>query len=309
MPNTNGEIHLDPIDYREIYDEYVSDIMHRYKDRYHLEYTQWRSLWQHAFSHVRIREYKAVTGKCQTCAILTEVRRQRKDVAGRTLINELHGFHRLEVMGERDTYYQRQQLALDHPDEYMSIIVDGMAQNHTELPYLANLNKTSNTFGQHIVGIIEHGQEFVVYRTFDHMKGASVNFILHCISCQLERRINRRGKLPPTLFIQIDGGPDMMCSEMLAFCNLIVANFEKTGVRKVVLTRLLVGHTHEDIDARFGNIWVATRDQSILSPDQYANILKGIFGNGNILFTVVDVLNIADYSKTLLPVVDPLLSG
>lgn len=53
------------------------------------------------------------------------------------------------------------------------------------------------------------------------------------------------------IYIQIDGGPDVMCKEMLAYCNLLVAKNSETGVKRVVLTRLPVGHTHEDIDGRF----------------------------------------------------------
>jgi hypothetical protein len=43
--------------------------------------------------------------------------------------------------------------------------------------------------------------------------------------------------------------------------------------RKIVLTRLLVGHTHEDIDAIFGKIWKKCREQHILSPQQYMEMI------------------------------------
>jgi hypothetical protein len=35
-------------------------------------------------------------------------------------------------------YYDKRTKAIQYPDKHMSIIIDGMAQNLTELPYLAN---------------------------------------------------------------------------------------------------------------------------------------------------------------------------
>jgi hypothetical protein len=47
-------------------------------------------------------------------------------------------------MGERMAYYDRRKEAIDNPDEVFSCISDGMAQNHTQLPYYAN--QVSNHF-------------------------------------------------------------------------------------------------------------------------------------------------------------------
>ncbi len=58
-------------------------------------------------------------------------------------------------------YYSKINMAVQDPENYMSIISDGMAQGHTELPWMANLKQFPQTLPQHLQGIIEHGREFV----------------------------------------------------------------------------------------------------------------------------------------------------
>lgn len=67
-------------------------------------------------------------------------------------------------MGERQVYYDHRFCAEQQPSRYMSIILDGMSQSHTNLPWLANLKSFSTLLPQHLQGVIEHGQELVIYR-------------------------------------------------------------------------------------------------------------------------------------------------
>jgi hypothetical protein len=50
---------------------------------------------------------------------------------------------------------------------------------------------------------------------------------------------------------QVDGGSENTAKAALAICELLVA---RRLTRQVILSRLLVGHTHEDIDAIFAII-------------------------------------------------------
>jgi len=43
-------------------------------------------------------------------------------------------------------------------------------------------------------------------------------------------------------------------------------------MKKLVLTRLIVVHTHEDIDAVSAKIWLAVRNHLVLSPQAYEEI-------------------------------------
>ena len=76
----------------------------------------------------------------------------------------------------------------------------------------------------------------------------------------------REGNLPPTIYIQVDGGSENANIFFFAMAELLIC---KKMAKKIVITRLPVGHTHEDIDAFFGTIWGAFRDKSLLSEQVY----------------------------------------
>ena len=63
MPNTDQEIHLEPVLLKDVYQEYVEDIEANKLERVHIE--AFRVVWIDCFPNVRIREFKAVTGKLQ----------------------------------------------------------------------------------------------------------------------------------------------------------------------------------------------------------------------------------------------------
>lgn len=86
---------------------------------------------------------------------------------------------------------------------------------------------------------------------------------------QLERLYDSKNNtLPPTVYVQIDGGSENVNKTVLAMLALLVAK-RVGGLRALVLTRLPVGHTHEDIDSIFGVIsrWIFER--FVLDPQSY----------------------------------------
>lgn len=131
MPNSK-EIHLENQPLLALYDQYATEAFSK------VEYSRWREIWEQLFPHVKLRVYKQVTGKCDTCALLTGLRSKFKHPDLKKLVTELHALHRSTYMGERDAYYRRRMEALENPDEVFSCITDGMAQNHSSLPYFAN---------------------------------------------------------------------------------------------------------------------------------------------------------------------------
>jgi len=54
-------------------------------------------------------------------------------------------------------------------------------------------------------------------------------------------------RYPKKVYWQIDGGPENSNKYILGLCDYLVAS---TPIEEIVLSRLPVGHTHEDIDAR-----------------------------------------------------------
>lgn len=168
----------------------------------------------------------------------------------------MHAYHRAMYMGEREIYYQQRHLAVTQPTKYMSIIIDGMAQNHTILPWLGNQRTFNVPLAQHLQGALSHGSEMLLFRTFHNLVNDS-NLAIYTLLSVLERRIAADGKLPETLFIRIDGGSENVNKYVIGMCDLLIS---RRLVKEIHLSRLPVGHTHEDIDAKFGKLWKGFRN-------------------------------------------------
>jgi len=133
MPNSK-EIHLENQSILKLYKQYTNQTFSICK----LGYTAWRNMWKELFPHVKMREYKQVTGKCQCCALLSRLRGFYVHPKLKELVTNLHEIHRYTYMNERYAYYERREEAETNPHEVLSCISDGMAQTHTQCPYLAN---------------------------------------------------------------------------------------------------------------------------------------------------------------------------
>ena len=92
----------------------------------------------------------------------------------------------------------------------------------------------------------------------------------------------------------------LIITVLLSFC-LIAAGI----VEKFVLTRLPVGHTHEDIDARFGKLWTYFRSTAITTPQEYKTAIEKVFQPGTC--KVVDIHAVPDYKGWLKDCLDPKL--
>ena len=73
---------------------------------------------------------------------------------------------------------------------------------------------------------------------------------------------------------------------------------------KVVLTRLTVGHTHEDIDAVFALIWCYLRNEFILTPSEFVDLIKEAVASKVNVF-VTDIFAVPDYCEFFKGFIDP----
>ena len=193
------------------------------------------------------------------------------------------------------------------PDKVLSMIMDGMAQSHSELPYLAGKAEFPKKLKCHLQGSIIHGKGFTVYRTFHNVKPGS-NLAIYVWLAQLEALMKDNGdKLPDTVCVQIDGGAENANVALLGIAELLVA---KKLCKKVVITRLPPGPTHEDIDAMFGVIWNKFRSESILTPQamtEYFNAAFKRYEETNKISTkIIDIFAVPDYKKWIEGHMNPL---
>lgn len=75
-------------------------------------------------------------------------------------------------------------------------------------------------------------------------------------------------------------------------------------VSKLVISRLMVGHTHEDIDARFALIWKRVRSAFVLCMSQYKNAIEQAVSRDDLPCAVKDVMVVPDYNSWIEKFID-----
>ena len=174
---------------------------------------------------------------------------------------------------------KNRQKAMERKELYMSLIIDGMSQDHCVLPYYAGKAvETANELKQKIIGAKQHGISKTFYRTYPYIKSGA-NLACEVLLREIESRMNwckaNNKKFPRVLFVQIDGGPENSSRTFYALCEDLV----RRGVFDHIETsRLPVGHTHEDIDALFGLLWRASRNKTLITPRDWKNMALSAFG-------------------------------
>jgi hypothetical protein len=174
-----------------------------------------------------------------------------------------------------------------------------MSCNKTKCPHNSDRYDFKPALPMHIQGQLAHGRFLHIYRSFHNLSAGSnlANYCwLHSLEIEYKKNMaathNAIG-LPDTLYHQIDGGSENTAKATLALCELLVA---KRLTRKVVLSRLPVGHTHEDIDAVFGTIWTyLMNSKGVLTPQVYANVLHQAVQNKEKDVRVFDIWAVPDY--------------
>ena len=85
---------------------------------------------------------------------------------------------------------------------------------------------------------------------------------------------------------------------MLAWLELLVA---KKLIAEIYLTRLPVGHTHEDIDGMFGHIWTWFRKEACHTLEDYRIGVLECFKDSVVTLDIQDVYITPNYVKFLAP--------
>jgi hypothetical protein len=230
-------------------------------------------LWKREFTYVHIPKSSRFS-KCNICWEYKNYRQSAPDEATKERISRAYQLHLDMSLEERMEYSRGRMAAINEPDQYLSLIIDGMDQNTTWVPKFKQSVKgiESHNIKMHLCGVLVHGIGLYCHVWIDAHHKHDSNQVVTSIMKVLQDVKQRRNRLPPYLRIQADNcGRENKNVYILALCGTLVA----LGIfKEIQLSFLLVGHTHEDIDQRFSTISAALKRQDIHSLKELLSIKK-----------------------------------
>ncbi|KAL3693005.1 hypothetical protein R1sor_006656 [Riccia sorocarpa] len=206
-------------------------------------------------------------------------------------------------MSGRTNYYSHNLLATSEPNLFKSGIHDGMDSNKTSVPKLANNVKALSGIGmplpvkiadlEHLLFRSLHNQPIFEKTFLQWKKQGAEEFLRPRESFSEERPFT---KLPPTFYIQLDNsGKDNKNWAVMAFLSELVA---RRVFKIVIASFLIVGHTHEDVDAFFSKINRALSGKHVSSIPQ---LLAEVYGAEEKRSLPRFVTEVADYKSHAQP--------
>ncbi|CAN0116697.1 unnamed protein product, partial [Heterosigma akashiwo] len=216
--------------------------------------------------------------RCNTCFQLKEQMEKANCQVTRKRIQQNHLRHIALTRQERAEYAKAKQKACSNPDKYMCIILDGMDQKKTRIPFFRRPPKVIASLPQlktKLLCAMVHGFGNFFYWVTDQVS-ADTNLNIEALRRVFLHYQETRGSLPPGLYLQLDSARDNKSKLLFAFLSYLV----QTGMfRKVKVSYLLVGHTHEaDVDQIFSCIsrYIRKNIERILTYEEFENAVKSV---------------------------------
>ena len=261
------------------------------------------------------RRLTGTLGKCSVCQeYKTALKGCRKNDRRREEIWLKYRGHLILQALERRSYYDRRLLAIKYPDEFLSCIVDGSTQRYHNCPMLDDHTVLSNVgdfaqIKQSLTCVHFHGREtFLFPRVPYHDKGS--NWTIQCVSSALENlaKSDPDKKLPKTLFLQLDNcSGDNKNKYVFGYFSSLVSN---GTFNTVVLSFLVVGHTHEDVDQLFSTIGAHLQKYGSLTLSDFDKILvEALNGKLKDRVKVIRLRATGDYKTWVEGCIDPAFQG
>ncbi|CAG2197711.1 unnamed protein product [Mytilus edulis] len=186
--------------------------------------------------------------ECTICSLIKKSLSETKDKQVRSGLLEQRNKHLWQQRSERQKYYKHQMKSKREPSKYISIIMDAMDQNKTMIPHFNKPPKSTDGMWKlktHLLAAKVHGVG--IYGFFDifqwaHGSNLTITALFNILNIM-------KDSLPEVLYLQMDNcGRENKNRYVIAFLCLLV----ELGIfRKVKLSFLMKGHTHEDIDQLF----------------------------------------------------------
>jgi hypothetical protein len=219
-------------------------------------------VWQTEFPNVKLRKVTS-QHKCDICSRFLERTSTSTSNERLAAVQKEWRAHLQLQDKERRVYYKHKDKARNFPSKYLSIIADGMDQKKTCLPRSrANpkLLGPENQVQFKLQGVLVHNHGMFTYIIPPWVHGTA-----NLVISTLHRTLQQLEYIPPVLYLQLDGASQNKCDTMMAYCDWLVST---EIFRKVKLSFLHVGHTHEDIDQQFSVVARFLKRKSVWTPHQ-----------------------------------------
>lgn len=240
---------------------------------------------------------------CKICDKLKSERKTKKTDDEKLSISAMLWQHNILQMAQRTKYAHHQEKSTRWPEIYLSVSLDDIDHDKPSFPVVSRLTSDMqklNKWTLHVTGAKVHGpngfvKAFTWYNEYPH----DVNVVIECILRTLQE-VQRRndGKLPETMYLQLDNAKSNKCNNLLVFLTLLV----ELGVfKKIKLCFLLVGHTHNDVDQFFSQFERLSKDKGLdlcTLPDMHG-FISGILGTQATQVLVEHVDQVLDYKTWL----------
>ena len=303
----------------DTYEAFEADHRHLHsRDKpYAISSSRFFDLWRDNFKDVvpSHKQNKSHFAQCNTCGEAKKkiLHAMNQDVIRRVRIHRSK--HLLRAKLERRFYFVRRSHGeFYNRGEVLSMIIDACDYNKFGLIRTKGRQTKSTdvpVLTQSLQTVLVHGRGIFQYSTRPHVnEGGGTNFTIECLMRTFEKLQlqNPSTPLPAKLYLQMDNCTGANKNKwILAFADMLV---RKGVFKEVVLSFLMVGHTHEDIDQLFSIITYKLMQRNLISPESMGKLCVGALrsaGHTNVHFEILSFQH--DYKAWLTPVLDDELKG
>ena len=212
-------------------------------------------VWRHSglCSHIKLRKQLRFA-LCDVCVEFRERQLTQLSIPERLQMKKAQVDHHQFVKMERQCYYLRQDRGIAPHIDAMSMIVDAADQSRYALPYCyisTHSSQKALRVPVHLMGVLVHGEAVHGFTYFESFKQGN-NVTIEAIYEALATKLAKDGKLPSVLYLQLDNTSKQCKGRfMIGFLGYLIL---KGVFRRIMLSFLPVGHTHEDIDQFFSRL-------------------------------------------------------
>ena len=243
-----------------------------------------------------------------SCCVCDKLKRLISTTSGKLEKEEEHKRYRAELKEHHDFqnkhrqhYYKTRAKAIRNHAHDVSMIVDAAGGAGTT--YQPRYHSTEkNEPARHFMCKVKHtfvkmhGIGTLVVQSLPDLESQGANLTIDCILRGVREVIRyRKGKSIRNLYVQMDNVSSNKCTAIITgMAALVLLGI----VRKIKLSYLIVGHTHEDIDAFIGNVVSYLRRLDIRTYEELEKACKdAVQLVGSKVLNVERAIGITDYRQ------------